>query len=257
LGALASSKRSRRSLTGRGRVAIGIAVTAAFWFSSSAIPALAATPTADASTCLPATQGVTVHFLLSNPARSVPEVAGVTLHGFDEDTCDGQPVTVTLSGNQAGNPAAPATDVLSSFDSTVNACSGKALTDPVFIKNDSITLRGCQTTNDPALGAYADVHDLTLLRVEVNGHEVETGPRPKVLGTEVFANGESGTSAGHAAIQGTSGLLPFTGGLSSLWFWIGVLCFMFGLVSLLIDRFTETRAAVLGLVSRSKSHPGD
>jgi hypothetical protein len=257
LGALAGSSRSRRSLAGRGRVAIGAVIVAAFWLSSSAMPALAATPTADASTCLPTTHGVTVHFLLSNPARSVPEVAGVTLHGFDEDTCDGQPVTVTLSGNQAGNPAAPATDVLSSFDSTVNACSGKALSEPVVVKDGSISLRGCQSTKDPALGAYADVHDLTLLRVEVNGHEVETGPRPKVLGTEVFANGESGTSAGHAAIQGTSGLLPFTGGLSSLWFWIGVLCFMFGLVSLLIDRFTETRAAVLGLVSRSKSHPRD
>jgi hypothetical protein len=217
------------------------------------MPALAVAPTADASTCLPATQGVTVHFLLSDPAHSLPKVAGVTLHGFDEDTCDGQPVTVTLSGNQAGNPAAPATDVLSSFDSTVNACSGKALSEPVVVKDGSISLRGCQSTKDPALGAYADLHDLTLLRVEVNGHEVATGPGPKVLGTEVFGNGASGSSAGHTAIEGTSGLLPFTGGPYSLWFWVGVLCFMFGLVSLLIDRFTETRATVLGLVSRSKS----
>jgi hypothetical protein len=241
----------------RGRVPIGIAVTAAFWFSSSAIPALAATPMTDTPACVATSQGVTTHFVLAYGHRPVPGVAEVVLRGFDEGTCDGQPVIVTLSGNQAGDPAADATDLLSTYDSTVDPCSGGALTDPVFIKNDSITLRGCQTTNDPALGAYADVHDLTLLRVEVNGHEVETGPRPKVLGTEVFANGESGTSAGHAAIQGTSGLLPFTGGLSSLWFWVGVLCFMFGLVSLLIDRFTETRAAVLGLVSRSKSHPRD
>jgi hypothetical protein len=217
------------------------------------MPALAVAPTADASTCLPATQGVTVHFLLSDPAHSLPKVAGVTLHGFDEDTCDGQPVTVTLSGNPAGNPAADATDLLSTFDSTLDPCTGAQVKDPVVVKHGAISLHGCQSTSDASLGAYADVHDLTQLEVEVNGHQVETGPGPKVLGTEVFANGQSGSSAGHATIKGTSGLLPFTGGPYSLWFWVGVLCFMFGLVSLLIDRFTETRATVLGLVSRSKS----
>lgn len=197
--------------------------------------------------CWPSSGPVTVHFELG----AQPGVAGVVLQGFDPHTCDGQPVTVTLSGNQAGDPNAPVTELLSTLDSSRDACTGAKLHQPAVIDGGTIELTGCASTTDPQEGAYADLHDLTQLSVAVSGQEVPSQPGTVILGeqaTRPRANGGSG-AAQVLGIQATrprggiSGVLASTGGPQPLMFWGGLLILLFGVGSILLDRVTGLREA--------------
>ncbi|HET7386933.1 MAG TPA: hypothetical protein VFJ19_09760 [Nocardioidaceae bacterium] len=223
------------------------------WLVLGSGPANAATPSADAEGCIQSSHGVHVHFVLDF-SRPKATVSGLALSGFDKSSCDGQPVKIILSGNEAGNPAADPTETLSTLDSTVDACNGTAVPDnkQALIENGSITLRGCATTDDSSLGAYADVLPLTRLTVYVAGQEVT----PEVLGTEAFANGvggsaNAGTSLSGTDVSGASVLgLPLTGGPHSWLFWLGLLLFVLGLASLVFDRLRDSHAIALARVRR-------
>jgi len=218
----------------------------------------AATPLAGTPGCLPSSKGVTVHYELGQASGPVPGIAGLTLQGFDPHTCDGQPVVVTLSGNAAGDPSASPTELLSTLDSSRDACSGAKLEHPLVIDSGAITLTGCAGTGDAHRGAYASVHDVTQLTVSVDGRTVPTGS--EVLGTSATRPHASDGGPGGAQVLGIqasrpragSGLLAFTGGPQPLMFWGGLLLLLFGVASLVLDRLRDTRAAWIGLTKQRR-----
>ena len=218
----------------------------------------AATPVTGTPGCLPSSKGVTVHYELGQASGPEPGIAGLTLQGFDSHTCDGQPVVVTLSGNAAGDPSAGATELLSTLDSSRDACTGDKLEQPELIDNGTITLTGCAGTDDAHRGAYASVHDLTLLTVSVSGRTVPTGS--EVLGTSATRPHAGSDEPGGAQVLGIqasrpragSGLLAFTGGPQPLMFWGGLLLLVFGVASLVLDRLRDTRAAWVGLTKERR-----
>lgn len=183
--------------------------------------------------CLAVGTGSQVHFLLGNQAAPLPLAStGATVTGLDPGTCDGQPVTITLTGNTAGDPSQPANEALAVWDSTLDPCSGAVLARPLVVAAGSITLHACPTVTDPTHAAYVDVHDLTLLRVQVSGADINVGPTTSVLG-ETFTKSGSPT-AGVSPVTGRD--LPFTGTWAALTFWLGLLLVVVGAVVLYLGR---------------------
>ena len=252
--------RFRRAATAAGSVVVLAGLGAVL---GPAAAADAAVSTNAAGRCLPSSGAVTVHFVLGGSGAPTPGIAGVSLTGFDPGSCDGQPVTVTLSGNQAGDPNAPVTELLSTLDSKRDACTGATSEDPVLVDGGSITLSACPTTDDPQVGAYADLHDVTRLTVKVSGHVVPSQPGGVVLG-------EQGTRPrgddGGAEVLGeqvtrprdtASGILPFTGGPYPIGIWVGGLLVLFGIASILLDRLADSRVAFAALVKSARRRRGD
>ena len=238
--------------------AAGAALAAALLMLAAPAGAEAVTPVTGTPGCLPSSKGVTVHYELGQASGPEPGIAGLTLQGFDSHTCDGQPVVVTLSGNSAGDPSATATDLLSTLDSSRDACTGAKLAEPKVIDKGTITLSGCAGTDDAQRAAYASVHDLTRLTVTVDGRTVPTGS--EVLGTSATRPHADKGGPGGAQVLGIqasrpragSGLLAFTGGPQPLMFWGGLLLLVFGLASLVLDRLRDTRTAWVGLTQKRK-----
>ncbi len=183
--------------------------------SSPAFAATGATPTG--TICTPADGLVTVHFI---QAGTVPEIDGVQLNGFDAATCDGQPVKVVLAGNAAGDPRAPATDVLTTLDSTDGPCAQEGARRAAVITSGTVTLRACLDASSVNDGhGPASIHDATLLRVVVAGQVVASRPGPTVLGTEAFADKPPARPRDN---HGASAALPHAGGPGSQWLLAGL-----------------------------------
>jgi hypothetical protein len=236
-----------RSRFGKLRLACLVLAVPGVLLIGAAGPALGATPSLDASGCASSSQGVSVHFDLAR-SGATPGISGVQLSGFDAGQCDGQPVEVTLFGNQAGNTPADPSELLSTLDSSLDPCSGKSAAAPVLIHSGAVSLHGCAHVKSGSGAAFASVHDLTRLTVSVAGHQVQTRP-PEVLGTEAFANGSGGSGMPGTVVSGPSFAgLPLTGGPHSWLFWVGVLLVLFGFGSLLVDRFKTTRAMTFGTI---------
>ncbi len=216
--------------------------------------------------CIPASEAVTVHFVLGGSGNPGPGIAGVDLAGFDPASCDGQPVTVTLSGNKAGNPSTPVTELLTTLDSGKNPCTGDSEKSPAVIQNGAIDLAGCETTHDPHTAAFASVHDATRITVAVNGHELPATQGTGILGEQATrprgtgpggANGDAQilgiqASRPRPGAQNAGGVLPFTGGPQPVMFWVGLLLVVFGVVSFLVNHVTESRRRILGLVKKDR-----
>lgn len=117
--------------------------------------------------------GVGVRFVV-DPAAVPPAISGVVLSGLDPSTCDGQPVVVTFAGNSAGDPGQTANEPLAVFTSTRAPCTGVVLpaANQVLVAAGSITLHGCPTLTDPSGAAYVNLHDVTLMTVQVDGRSV-------------------------------------------------------------------------------------
>lgn len=198
--------------------------------------------------CAAGSHGVAVHFEWpSLPAE--PAISGVALSGFDPGSCDGQPVELTLSGNPAGNPATDPTELLSTLDSAKDPCTGSALGHPRTIANGSITLTGCSSTQDPGKGAYASVHDITRIRVQVDGHDVLAPGAPGGSqvsapqgGTHSGGQGGNGSSSAGPAGAGTTvtGVLPNTGGPFGFVLLLGIVLLVFGVVLMFTNRRSRT-----------------
>lgn len=183
----------------------------------SGSPAFAVTGAMPTSTiCTPADGLVTVHFM---QAGTVPEIDGVQLNGFDAASCDGQPVKVVLAGNAAGDPSAPATEVLTTLDSANNPCAHAGARHAAVITSGTVTLRACSDASVNDGHGPASIHDATQLRVLVNGQLVASRPGPVVLGTEAFADKPTAPrQIGHSA----SAVLPHAGGPGSQWLLAGL-----------------------------------
>jgi hypothetical protein len=218
------------------------------------------------ASCLSELQGVSVHFLTAVGTPPRASVTGMVVDGFSSSSCDGQPVEIILRGNTAGDPAARATDLLSTLDSSRDSCTNATLEDPLVITGGAITLHGCAATTDPHHAAYADIHDLTRLVVKVNGHEISAHEGPPVTGNDPAqppqgtgphdgalpgsgppATGsqagdapagdpQTGALADDGAGQGGAGVLPFTGGPSEATLWLGLLLVLCGSMTLLARR---------------------
>lgn len=182
-----------------------------------------------AGRCVAGSRGVAVHFTVTDPSGPEVGIEKVALSGFDPAHCDGQPVEVVLSGNRAGDPSRPATELLSTLDSAKDPCTGAALPEPLTINAGVITLTGCASTVDPQRAADASVHDVTQLQVRVSGQTIPIGggaavsaphgPTANAGGTAQAAGGNavSAPQAAPAPPQAassspSSGLLPNTGG---------------------------------------------
>ncbi|HZY76687.1 MAG TPA: LPXTG cell wall anchor domain-containing protein [Jatrophihabitantaceae bacterium] len=162
-------------------------------------PAQAAT---SGSACAAATSGAQVHFLTdfgsSSPDGSA--IAGVTVDGFDAGACDGLPVTVIITGNAAGSDADPASELLSTLDSTLDPCTGAKLGAAGTIAGGSITLHGCASVHDPSGAAYASMHDATALTVKVADAAV-----PVTIGGVATSSTPPPTSSTAAPSSGSDG----------------------------------------------------
>jgi hypothetical protein len=236
--------------------------------------ALGASPSA----CVSDSRGVRVHFR-TDFSTGDPAISGVELVGLDPSSCDGEPVTVTLSGNDEGDPSKPPTRMLSSLDSSLDPCTGKPTHPPVVITGGRITLLGCPTLTAPSGAAYADLHDATRLTIEVAGHDLPIGGGPDsepptgdepdpdpivggvddsagsggndgsegadVLGVQEFAD-EPPADAGVPTAVNAGGVMPDTGGPRTLMLWIGVVLVVFGGLSLVWDSFRPRRRSPPG-----------
>ena len=252
--------RSRR----RAAAAIGAATVAAAWaLLGPAGTAAAATSMNAGGGCLPASRAVTVHFVLGGSGTPSPGIGGLSLTGFDPGSCDGQPVEVELAGNAAGDPTAPVTELLSTLDSSRDACTGAKSQASAVIDGGSITLNACPTTDDPQVGAYADLHDLTRLAVRVSGQEVPSQPGGVVLGNQGTRPRGDGSGAEVLGEQVTrprdsaSGILPFTGGPHPIGLWLGCLLVLFGIASMVFERLADGRLALAALVRTARRRRGD
>lgn len=234
---------------------------AALLAATIAVPASAATSTPRVAPCVALTSGIQARFLVANDSHGTLALSGLVLSNLDETLCDGQPVTVSFSGNADGDPNAPANLPLAILDSTQNPCTGAQLPNPVVITAGMITLHACPTVNDPTKAAFINVHDVTLMTVQVDGQIIDvnpvnptgpssspTGPTSSSTGPssstnapstsvlgETFTNSGGGTSGGsHASVLATVTQLPFTGTYAALIFWLGVLLVVGGLLSILL-----------------------
>ncbi len=150
-------------------------------------------------------------------ALSAPAVSGASVDGLPA-TCDGATVELQFWGNPAGDPKVPPSgdSLLSTARSTLDPCTQVQLANPVAIVNGALTLSLCPS-GGPA--AYADVHDLTLLTLFVDGAQVPvtlTGGGGGAVGPpSPGTGGGSGTSTGTIGASGPSaagvtqpGILP-------------------------------------------------
>lgn len=139
--------------------------------------------------------GLGVHFVV-DPAAVPPAISGVVFSGLDPTTCDGQSVVVTFSGNPAGDPK-QTTKQLAVFTSIQAPCKGVVLpaADQVLVAAGSITLHGCPTLTDPSGAAYVNLHDVTLMTVQVNGRSVIVIPPTPTDGPTA-----TGTATGTATV---------------------------------------------------------
>lgn len=205
-------------------LAIATAVAGVVFMTLGGTAAFGAAAGTALDPCVALGHGDHVHFLVDQSARPSPAMSGAVISGLDQTSCDGKSVIVTFFGNTAGNPNQQMSQDkrLAVFDSARNPCTGQVLTDPLHVAAGTITLHGCALVTDPTRAAYVDIHDVTLMRVQVNGQDIGTGPPATVLG-ETFTNGQSGSrSSGHGAD------LPFTGTSAALTFWTGVALVLFG-----------------------------
>lgn len=180
--------------------------------------------------CLAVGGGSQVHFLLDQHTGPRQLAAsGATISGLDPGTCDGQSATITLSGNAAGDPKLPADEPLAVWSSSLDPCSGQPLSHPPVVVAGTITLHGCLTVTDPARASYLNIHDATLMQVQVNGQDLPTSvegltiTKPD-LGPAVVGGTSRGTGGSAAA-------LPFTGTWAALTFWLGLLLLLTGIVT--------------------------
>lgn len=204
--------------------------------------------------CVASSRGVAVHFLLAfDNAHPGARISGVRLSGFDQDSCDGKPAIVTLSGNQAGNRAQDPTELLSTLDSSADRCTGTPLTEPGTVVSGSIALRGCRSVSHPDGAAFASVHDVTRLTVEVAGHQVQARPSV-VLGAQAHRPGTQAGGQGGAQVasgqpgssgSGAFGQLPNTGGPARIMLLLGIVLVIFGIALVLtaLPRRGDERAA--------------
>jgi hypothetical protein len=236
---------------------------------------------ASASDCVSDSRGVRVHFR-TDYSTGDPAISGVELVGLDPKSCDGETVTVTLSGNDDGDPSKPPTRLLSSLDSSLDPCTGEPARPPVVVSGGRILLPGCATVTTPSGAAYADLHDATRLSIEVAGHGLpigggpddspptdagaapdpdvagtdtstddsgDDGPDgpdgPDVLGVQEFADGPPGRADVPTAVD-AGGVMPDTGGPRTLMLWIGVALVIFGGLSLVRDMFRPRRPSPPG-----------
>lgn len=225
------------------RLRIGVAcvlLSLAFvfgWQRLGLVPALASS-----HACLASPGGIQIHYGLGSNRSGDVGIESVELSGFDPETCDGAPARVTLSGNQAGDPAGPADEQLAVLDTALSPCTGAEVDPAHVISGGSLTLRACSTLPSPTGAAYADLHDVTRIQIEVDGNEVPLTPAvdespdsgPDVLGVQQFAYG---SGSGVTANSGASGgdLMPATGGPRSLMLWSGMLLLLLGVISLAWD----------------------
>lgn len=151
------------------------------------------------------------HLLSTAEGTQIPQVV---VSGFDPATCDGLTATLTMTGNAAGDQAAPADLTLATWNSAVDPCSGAAA--PVTIRNGAITLAGCPS-GGPA--GMPNVKQVTLFTVHV-------GDTTQVLG-ETFTRSPS-TAASPSPSSATHGVLPFTGSWSQYLTRVGVLFVLVG-----------------------------
>lgn len=216
------------------------------WQFLGQLPTFAAT----SSACGATEDGIQIHYQVGESTGDLG-ISGIELSGFEPASCDGKPVKVTFSGNDAGDPAAEAVRLLAVLDSSQDPCAGSPAEHPDFIGGGRIELRACSTVTDYTGAAYADLHDVTRLRVQVDDREMPlspgvdgdtSAPDAEILGVEQRAAGSSpGASAGLG--PQTAGFMPATGGPQSLMLWSGVLLVMFGLASLAWD-LTRPRGQV-------------
>lgn len=180
-----------------GTVAIASSMTAAFGV-------------ADGTTfmpCLTGTHGAAIGYSLEEFPQG-PAIAKVTVGNLDAG-CDGSPVLLVLSGNQAGDPLAPADERLTTLDSALDPCAQTARDHAPVVHGGTITLDAC-LSGGPA--QYASVHDVTQVTLRVRGHLTA------VLGETIQRSPGQDTSAAATPL----GDLPFTGSWAALTFWIGV-----------------------------------
>lgn len=261
--AVAGTDQGARLRTGMAVVLLS-AVLILGWQTLTQSSALGASP----DECVASSQDVQVHFL-TDFAGSNAAIAGLELRGLDPGACDGQPVKVTLSGNNAGDPAQAPTRMLSVLDSSLEPCTGAKASTPKVVAGGRIALHGCPTVSTPSGAAYADMHDATRLTVEVAGRGIPIGggpnvlgpptidgggpdgdgggpdgsdtgdesedTEPQVLGVEQFADAPSSGQAEVPTAVAAGGLLADTGGPRTLMLWLGVLLVLFGVLSLLRD----------------------
>lgn len=212
------------------------------------------------NSCAGSSRGVEVHFE-SDFSSGEPAISTVVLNGLDPRTCDGETVTITLSGNGGGDPTLPPTNLLSVLDSSLEPCTGEPAIPPVVIAGGQISVHGCSTVASASGAAFASMHDATRLRIEVAGEDIPVGGLsptpppsteddgsggskgdsgsgdngPQVLGVEEFADGGDAGNAGVPTAVDAGGLMPGTGGPRALMLWTGVLLVLFGVTSLLWD----------------------
>jgi hypothetical protein len=125
--------------------------------------------------CLPGSQPIQVHYTYDTTPAD-PSGYGLntfTLTGFDAG-CDGDTVVLTISGNLAGDPAAAVTEVLGTYDTTLDPCTQQPAATPVTITNGTIVIDACPTYGPPA--GPANLHDATLLHLEVDGQNLPVNP---------------------------------------------------------------------------------
>lgn len=170
-------------------------------------------------------------------AGHTPAVAGWSITGLSRDGCDGSSVVLITQGNSAGDPAAPATETLATYDSKLDPCTHVPLAQPVVVEGGHITVAGCATGGT---AGFTSIHDVTQVSLNVRGDTITT-----VLGetfSEPGSSPSSGTTGKGASVLATTEQLPFTGSYAALTFWLGVLTLLGGLIIFLIGRRRRTQA---------------
>lgn len=167
------------------------------------------------------------HLVATGQGSQIPQVG---LSGFDPSSCDGLTAIVTMTGNAAGDQAAPADLTLATWNSADDPCTGTALTTPNVVRNGSISLAGC------AGGGPAR----TPLIKQVTEFTVSVGGTTQVLG-ETFTK-QPGTSSPSPS-SATHGLLPFTGSWSEYLTDVGILLVLVGFMLWLIGYVRRRRQA--------------
>lgn len=174
-----------------------------------------------------------MHFSVADTPGPEVRIDQVSLSGFDPASCNGRPVEVMLSGNRAGDPTSPATELLATLDSAKDPCTGAALAQPLTIRDGAITLAGCASTVERQRQAPS-VHAVTQLQVRVSGQTVPIGgggavnapqsPIANAGGASPAAGGDAVSAPQAAPAQPqaassspSSGLLPNTGGPGVWW----------------------------------------
>ncbi|MGC1908784.1 MAG: hypothetical protein WA809_04195 [Candidatus Dormiibacterota bacterium] len=192
--------------------------------SSALMAVLGATPVSAQGSCDASGTPVTVSYQTagSDSAISGVAVSQVVLSGFPA-ACDGVTATLQLFGNTAGNPALPLSSdtVLSTANSTLDACTRKQLATPLEVNAGSLTLPLCASGGS---GGYVSVHDLTALALYL-----PAGP-----GGGVLAASTTGTGA---AVPVTGASLPW----ASLVLLLGLLLLVAGMA--LVQDWTTSKGA--------------